>query len=325
MPSRDYAAEVTHDESATWVGAKPAALDSGLAVAFAVVAEIELHLASQNTFQGTVPSGVDSLLVLLPVLPLAWRRVYPFTALLSVAALLVLIGAVVGGSVLFFGGLFPFLVALYSASLHARSPLDRFAIGVPLLLIGPMPLWASSFQVPGDYVFASVLSVLAWLIGQLVRRWQRQSARLSEALLDAQRGREAATGLAVAEERARIARELHDIVAHSLGIIVLQSSAARLGAEGETATTLRAIEDTGRRAMAEMRRLLGVMRRDEDLPLGPPPGLDSLPHLLNQFRGVGLDAEILTRGTPRRPHRGAGHDGLPHPSGGIDQRSSTRR
>lgn len=78
-----------------------------------------------------------------------------------------------------------------------------------------------------------------------------------------------------------------------------QSSAARLGAEGETATTLRAIEDTGRRAMTEMRRLLRVMRKDEDPPLGPQPSLDSFPHLLNQFRGAGLDAETLTRRTPR--------------------------
>jgi signal transduction histidine kinase len=279
--------------------ARPPAPDIALAVAFAVVAEIELHLASQNTFRGTVSSGSDSLLVLLPVVPLAWRRVYPFAALAAVAGVIVVVGAGVGGSVLFFGGLFPFLLALYSASLHARSPLDRFALAFPLLLVGPMPLWAHHFRVPGDYVFASVLSLLAWLIGQVVRRWQHQSARLSGALLDAQRGREAATGLAVAQERARIARELHDIVAHSLGIIVLQSSAARIGAEGEIATTLGAIEDTGRRAMAEMRRLLGVMRRDEDLPLGPPPGLDSLPHLLNQFRGAGLNTEILMRGTPR--------------------------
>ena len=234
---------MTGGKSATWVGGRPPGLDIGVTVAFAAVAEIELHLPSQSTFQGTVPSGIDSLLVL--------------------------VGAVLGGSVLLFGGLFPFLLALCSASLHARSPLDRFAVLLPVLLVAPMPLWANNFRVPGDYVFASVLSLLAWLTVQLVRRRQHQSARLSAALLEAQHGREAETALAVARERARIARELHDIVAHSLGIIVLQSSAARLEAEGATATALGAIEDTGRRAMGEMRRLLDVMRRDEDLPLGP--------------------------------------------------------
>ncbi len=97
--------------------------------------------------------AVDSVLVLAPVLPLVWRRGRPFAAVVAVAFALTVVGAGFHGAVLFFGGLGPFLMALYSASAYARAQLDRVVLGLPVLLMGPMPLYVDTFRVPTDYVF----------------------------------------------------------------------------------------------------------------------------------------------------------------------------
>ena len=118
----------------------------------------------------------------------------------------------------------------------------------------------------------------------------------------AEREREAAARIAVAEERARIARELHDIVAHAMSVMVLQVGAVRHklphGLE-EDRDALGRVERAGRTALAEMRRLLGAMRRDGDgLDLAPQPGLDGLDSLLEDVGRAGLPAELHVEGDP---------------------------
>lgn len=284
-------------------GAGWSEFDVALAVAFAVVAEAELRVSTQNIFTGTRSIAADSVLVLVPPVALIWRRSHPFAAAVAVAGALTVVGAGFHGTVLFFGGLLPFLVALYTASAYARTPLDRIVLGLPVLLIGPMPLYIDTFRVPGDYVFATVASVFAWLAGQAVRRWRRQSVQLAEALAALEAGRDAETRLAVAQERVNIARELHDVIAHSMSVMVLQASVARLEAdEGPAAAArdaMRTIETTGRRALAEMRRLLGVLRSEDMAALGPQPGLAALPELLDSFGRAGLVVEVRRTGEAR--------------------------
>jgi signal transduction histidine kinase len=280
-----------------WTG-----FDVATAVGFAVVAETELRVSTQNIFAGTLPVAADSVLVLLPVLPLVWRRIRPFAAAVAVACALTVIGAVFHATVLFFGGLLPFLLALYSASAYARAPLGRLVLGLPVLLLAPMPLYIKSFRVPTDYVFAAVASGLAWLAGQAVRRWRRQSALLADALAAVERTREIQTRLAVAQERVHIARELHDVIAHSMSVMVLQASVARLEADERpdvSREAMNVIETTGRRTLAEMRRLLGVLRSEDSPELGPQPGLTALPELLDGFRRAGLGVEVRQIGPTR--------------------------
>jgi signal transduction histidine kinase len=107
--------------------------------------------------------------------------------------------------------------------------------------------------------------------------------------------------IAAAEERARIARELHDVVAHSMSTIVLQAGAERVNlpdAQRSTHETLSSIERTGREALAEMRRLVGILRADDEAARSPQPSLDRLDELIERVRRAGLDVELHREGTP---------------------------
>ncbi len=134
-----------------------------------------------------------------------------------------------------------------------------------------------------------------------------QTEAAEQRAAQAERERENAARLAVAEERARIARELHDVVAHAVSVMVLQVGAVRHrmpeGAADREA--LHNVEHAGRTALAEMRRLLGAMRRDDgELDLTPQPGLDVLPALIEDVRAAGLDVRLQIDGEPRALSRG---------------------
>jgi signal transduction histidine kinase len=120
--------------------------------------------------------------------------------------------------------------------------------------------------------------------------------------MQAEREREAAARLAVAEERARIARELHDVVAHAVSVMVLQVGAVRHKLPGELEEdkeALRGVERAGRTALTEMRRLLAAIRRDgEDVEFTPQPGLDGLDALLEEVGRAGLPVELHVDGRP---------------------------
>jgi signal transduction histidine kinase len=153
---------------------------------------------------------------------------------------------------------------------------------------------------PGELIFIPILFLIAWLVGFALRGHVVQ-AEAAEARADqAERERDAAARLAVAEERARIARELHDIVAHAVSVMVLQIGAVRHNLPDEPEgdrTVLQEVERTGRAALAEMRRLLGAMRSERDeLELTPQPGLSNLEPLLEEVRHAGLPVELHVDG-----------------------------
>src|SRR5262249_20577192 len=141
-----------------------------------------------------------------------------------------------------------------------------------------------------------------WLLGFALRERGQQAEDAEERAAEAEREREAAARLAVAEERARIARELHDVVAHAMSVMVLQVGAVRhrLPAELEQARkALSDVERAGRTALTEMRRLLGAMRSDHDeLELAPQAGLGSLDSLLDEVRRAGLPVDLHVEGEP---------------------------
>jgi signal transduction histidine kinase len=159
----------------------------------------------------------------------------------------------------------------------------------------------------GSLFFVPVLFAVGWLVGFALRERAVQTEAAEQRAARAERERENAARLAVAEERARIARELHDVVAHAVSVMVLQVGAVRHrmppGAADREA--LHNVENAGRTALAEMRRLLGAMRRDDDeLDLTPQPGLDMLPSLMEDVRAAGLDVRLQVEGQPGPLSRG---------------------
>jgi signal transduction histidine kinase len=131
--------------------------------------------------------------------------------------------------------------------------------------------------------------LVRWVIGDRERR-----AQLAE------RERDVAAREAVVEERARIARELHDVIAHNVSMMVVQAGAERrVVPEGTTHEVLETVEQIGRNALTEMRRLVGMLRGGADDALAPQPGLDDLPLLAEQVREAGLPVDLYVEGEPR--------------------------
>ena len=154
----------------------------------------------------------------------------------------------------------------------------------------------------GDFIFIPVLFGIGWLVGFALRERAEQTEAAEERAARAEREREAAARVAVAEERGRIARELHDVVAHAVSVMVLQVGAVRhrmSETSAEDREALENVEKVGRTALAEMRRLLGAMRHDgEQLELLPHPGLDDLDALVESVRAAGLPVHLDVRGKP---------------------------
>jgi signal transduction histidine kinase len=178
-------------------------------------------------------------------------------------------------------------------------------IGLALVLsCAAITIYNDPAHSAGELVFTPILFALAWIVGFAIRERAAQAEAAEARASQAEREREAAARLAVAEERARIARELHDIVAHAVSVMVLQVGAVRHRLPGELPQdrdALAEVEQTGRAALAEMRRLLGAMRGERDeLELTPQPGLGSLEPLLDEIRRAGLPVELHVEGEPSR-------------------------
>jgi signal transduction histidine kinase len=273
-----------------------------LVVVVALASALEVALgqdsssAPQTTPWLTVPAAA------LMVLPLLARRRFPF---LAPALLWLLAGAlsfVDGDLVVFPAGLS--IAGLAAAYLLGNLRDGRQAwLGLGVT-IGSAAIVAynSPDHSTGELVFIPVLFAIGWLAGFALRERAEQAEAAEARAALAERERETAARIAVAEERARIARELHDIVAHAVSVMVLQVGAVRHKLPDELADdadALRGVEDTGRAALTEMRRLLGAMRSDgDDLELAPQPGLGSLESLLDEVGRAGLPVELHVDGDP---------------------------
>ena len=232
---------------------------------------------------------------------LGWRR-WPFA---GPAAM------VLGGTACTFvdGRLVPFTAGFTVAGLVAsfllgqvRDPV-KGRIGLVLAVASAVIVVANQpGHATGDLFFTPLPFAVAWLAGHAVRQGSQRTVAAELRARQAEHEREAAARVAVAEERARIARELHDVVAHALSVIVLQVGAVRHtlpASMRDEREALGDVERAGRTALTEMRRLLGALRReDDDVELAPEPGLDRLPALLDQVRRAGLPVDLQIEGVP---------------------------
>jgi signal transduction histidine kinase len=237
--------------------------------------------------------------IALVVLPLLARRRYPFAAPAAVwlvaAACSFVDGRLIGSTVVasIAGMVAAFLLGNLRNDTKARVGL-AIVLGAAATIVYNKPDHA-----PGELVFIPVLFAIGWLAGFALRERAAQAEEAEERALAAERQRESAARLAVAEERARIARELHDVVAHSVSVMVLQVGAVRHRLPQELAEdrdALTDVEQAGRSALAEMRRLLGAMHDGGDADLAPQPGLDSLDALVERVGRAGLPVRLQVEG-----------------------------
>ncbi len=247
--------------------------------------------------QWVIVSGMVAI-----VLPLFARRWFPFMA----PAMVWLIGA---GISFVEGRLAVTTFSVYVTGVIAAYLLGnlpepaRARTGLIVLLIGAaVVVYNDPSRATSDFVTIPATFAIAWLAGFALRARADRIDEAEQRAIAAERDRESAARIAVAEERSRITRELHDVVAHAVSVMVLQVGAVRHRLPGtmrEDKEALETVEDTGRSALTEMRRLLGVIHDDgQSVELSPQPGLDLLDTLTEEVRLAGLRVRVHRQGEP---------------------------
>ena len=300
-----YAQPVRRDELYAWITAHPVAVDA-VAVAVAVVL---VALPSGRTLGA--PALLLSLALLLPLV-LRRRRPVLVAGLVFTAALLQAAASTVTSTVQFLPADAAVLVALYDVAGRSTRTASRLALGSALLgavvlatmVVGHDP--AVVVAEPRTFLVVVVgaggLVLAAWTLGDVRRLRLAYVAALEERAERLEREREAQARLATAAERARIAREVHDVVAHSLSVVIAQADGGRYAAVAEphrAPAVLSTIAETGRTALADMRRLLGVLRDPAALPTAPQPDVSAVPALVEGVRRSGLPVSLVELGAPR--------------------------
>jgi signal transduction histidine kinase len=224
----------------------------------------------------------------------AVRRRFPFTVGVGAVALTSFQIALWGDPQLIPASIAYFLL-LYAFTVW--TPPRMFALGVGLLIAINL---ASAAGPKGRLSQAAFFTIVTLVVMLLIRRVLGDRERRAQL---AERERDVAAREAVVRERARIARELHDAIAHNVSMIVVQAGAERRvldGWHGSTGEVLQTIEEIGRGALTEMRRLVGMLREGSEDQLSPQPGLSDLPRLVAQVREAGLPIELTVKGNQRQ-------------------------
>jgi signal transduction histidine kinase len=289
------------DRRLAWLRARPLVADGLLAALLAAFSLVALWYANRDCDGGCRPGGAAAVaLVLAQTLPLAWRRRHPLV-----------VGLVTGLATAGYG-LAPYpdlampipiggVVGLYSVAAWGsrRAALASGAVAAVTVVV-TLSLPRTDADVV-DAAFVSLALAGAWLLGDRARVQRALAAELQERAARLERERAEEAGRAVASERARIARELHDVVAHHVSMMVVQAEAGPVAVEHDPARAagaFEAIAATGRQALVEMRRLLGMLRGDEEQApsLAPQPGLAEVPSLVEQVGRAGLRVELVLEG-----------------------------
>jgi len=272
------------------------ATDRVFTAALAAVSLAGMWLVSwSNTVHYRSPDAGGVLLTLAIVAPLAWRRQRPDLVLMISATALLAYDAIGYRSGLAW---LATLWAVYSYAVHRRRRNAYWPLAVWVAAILALPaLPGRGYSVPSALIFL-VITVFVWIRGDAVR----------SGLLEAKREREARARQAVADERARIARELHDVVSHTVSVMVVQAEAARNMIDRDVARasqSVDAIASTGREALVELRRLLQVLSADgEPAPTAPAPTAGDIEELVERVRSTGQRVELRVEGPPRELEAG---------------------
>jgi signal transduction histidine kinase len=257
------------------------------------------------------PDILGYALLVLQTLPLAWRRIRPGAVLavigLSISAYLVL-------EYLPTNATLAVLIAIYSFAAHSERYRKLAITGITavtaFVYLGGR-FYAERAELTWELIIVNVaIFAAAWLIGDNVRVRREQATALESRARRLERERDERARRAVVEERARIARELHDVVAHNVSVMVVQAGAARRQAgsgDDRVGETVASIERVGRQALNDLRRLLGVLRTEEETgaaALTPQPGVGQIEVLVDELRSAGVAVSLRTEGEPRRLPQG---------------------
>ena len=269
-------------------------IDATMAGGLTIAAIVEVSVEGYGPFVAACAAVV--------CMALNWRRSYPISVIAvgaSVWSIPIMVGLVPSEAVT--TPLAAHLIAVYSIARHAST--GRALLGAGIAAAGSI---ASDLRLAhpsvSDFGFTVILISWPLFAGYALRGRALANAALAQRaeLLEVQRDAQARE--AVDQERARIARELHDVIAHGVGVMVVQAGAAEEVIKthpDDAETALRAIRQTGREAMGDLRRLLAVLRdTPDDSRVTPSPGVAHLPALLDQVRAAGLRVELRTSGDP---------------------------
>jgi signal transduction histidine kinase len=265
-----------------WLRTHPRPAD-GLLALLIVAAAVPAHLVGQTSVNDPNqldPTWFTVLLVLAGTAPLYWRRTHSLVVgVVVVTAEVVALFIGVGGAA-FLGS----VVAVYSIGAHTSGVrrtqvMSAITVMVALLFVAG---WIDGLSLLDEFISTGVLLITAFVLGDNLRRRRQQNANLAERAERAEREQGLLAEQRVAAERTRIARDLHDVVAHSVSVMVIQAAAARRSLADSpelAATALETIESTGRQTMTELRSILGVLRSDTEPPGAPPAPQPSLADL----------------------------------------------
>ena len=225
---------------------------------------------------------------------------------LAVSHVLVGIPVVAGDAMTFY--------AMFCAVAYGSTAVHLIGVAAGMLGVLVQATWFGVVTAFGEYgglgqgaitfvglgIIGTITIIAIWALANLQRARVRQLALTRDRAEQAVREREQRTALAVADERARIAREMHDVVAHSLSVIIAQADGGRFVASQKpekAVEVLGTIGETGRAALADMRSLLGVLRQEDETSFGPQPGPEQLPELLERVRAAGLEVDLQSEGS----------------------------
>jgi signal transduction histidine kinase len=274
--------------------------DRGRFVHYFVSVDLAIFLVVEMALTDGV-SGWQVALSVVAAVALLFTRDLPFLAPLVVAAALCGVVGIDPDAVYDMNA--PFLIMLFMpwsiGSYNTRTRAILGLVGYQLAAI-----WVNvQFRNDGtDYFWIGIFISVAWASGFVLNRRSEHLRRLAEHARQAERERVAETARAVADERQRIARELHDVIAHSVSVMTVQAGAVRrllLPEQRKEREALETVEATGRQALTEMRRLVGLLREQGAMPeFSPQPGMGTIDSLLDGVRAAGLPVDLEVDGAP---------------------------
>ncbi len=293
-----------------WCRARPMAVDAVFAAIIGVLAVAEV--ASSTNFGEREPDALAYVLTAAGAASLIWRRVTPLTVLAVMTVVLSTFWLLGYGSFQAVLG----LPAIYSATAHGEDRRRTWLTVSASMAVMFTAAGVSVLNAPDGFSESNAVSMMAYLggaaaVGVVIRNRQRIFVDLEDRADRAETERLAEAQRAVARERIRIAREMHDVIAHGMSVITVQAAAAQAIVQSNpdaAAESLAQIETVGRESLNEMRRMLGVLRSgdDETSPFEPQPGLGEMRNLVNHCTDAGVPTELTVTGSERDLPAGIG-------------------
>lgn len=291
-----------------WRARRPPGFDVLIAVVLIVIGQLVTWLrpGDESAYAGT--RVTNAVLNLLLMSAFAWRRRAPLGVVVWAMTVYVLTHAIVPHDMTFLAGGVPLIALVASAGYHSARSQALAAGALGLISIVTVTLTTTYLRSLDSLAWNVFFMLVPWLMARGLRQREDQAASLAAALATERATKDAALRRAATEERARIARDLHDVVAHSVSVMVIQVGAARMQLRTGAAsaeTPLLEAEDVGRQALDDLRRLLGVLRADEPAgdgrdigPEPPQPGLSQIEGALARVRGTGMKVDMEVIGEP---------------------------